>query len=207
MNDTGNDNPRLPDEGSESFSSLMEQVRLGSSDAAAQLWRQYGPYVIHAVRRSLHHRLRSRFDSQDFAQAAWASFFSELPDASQLDSPAALVSFLTTVARHKVIVEHRRQRGPERNIKRQRRLRRAGTNRRYADPKVPTPSQQASADEIVEKVIADQPPLYGRVVQLRLTGMGTGEIAEQEHTTTRTVRRVLAHLKRLLAKRWRDDRE
>lgn len=207
MDDIGNDKPRLPDDGAEQFSALMEQVRLGSHDAAEQLWRQYGPYVIHVVRRSLHHRLRSRFDSQDFAQAAWASFFGELPDASQLDSPSALVNFMCRVARNKVIAEHRRLHGPERNVKRQRRLRRARTNPSYVDPKLPTPSQQVVAHDIVEQLTADQPSLYRRVVQMRLKGMRTTEIAKQENTTTRTVRRVLAHVKRLLKKRWRDHGE
>jgi RNA polymerase sigma factor (sigma-70 family) len=207
MEDIGNDNPGLPCDGSQRFSELMEQVRLGSHEAAEELWRQYGPYVVHVVRRSLHHRLRPRFDSQDFAQAAWASFFADLPKAPQLDSPAALVGFLSRIARNKVIVEHRRLHGPERNIKRQRRMREPASNKRYVDPKLPTPSQQAAAEDIVEQVTADQPPLYGRVVQMRLDGMGTVEIARQENTTTRTVRRVLAHVKQLFARRLGDNRE
>jgi DNA-directed RNA polymerase specialized sigma24 family protein len=155
----------------------------------------------------LHHRLRPRFDSQDFAQAAWASFFADLPKAPQLDTPAALVGFLSRIARNKVIVEHRRLHGPERDLKRQRRLRRSASDRRDIDSKVPTPSQQAAAEDIVEQVTADQPPLYGRVVQMRLDGMGTVEIARQEHTTTRTVRRVLAHVKQLFVRRLRDHGE
>jgi RNA polymerase sigma factor (sigma-70 family) len=207
MEDIWNDNPGLPRDGSQYFSELMEQVRLGSHEAAEELWRRYGPYVVHVVRRSLHHRLRARFDSQDFAQAAWASFFAELPEAAQLDTPAALVSFLSRIARNKVIVEHRRSHGPERNVKRQRRLERSTADRRYIDPKLPTPSQQAVAEDIVEQVTADQPPLYGRVVQMRLDGMATIEIAKQENTTTRTVRRVLAHVKQLFVRRLRDHRE
>ncbi|HWB09355.1 MAG TPA: sigma-70 family RNA polymerase sigma factor [Pirellulales bacterium] len=207
MEKIGNDNPGLPGDGSGRFSELMEQVRLGSHQAAEELWRQYGPYVVHVVRRSLHHRLRARFDSQDFAQAAWASFFAELPRAAQLDTPAALVGFLSRIARNKVIVEHRRLHGPERNVKRQRQLRSSAADRRYVDPKLPTPSQQAAAEDMVEQVTADQPPLYGRVVQMRLDGMGTVEIARQENTTTRTVRRVLAHVKQLFVRRLRDHRE
>lgn len=207
MDDIGNDNPRLPEEGPDDFARLMAQVRFGSSEAAEQLWRKYGPYVVHAVRRSLHRTLRSRFDSQDFVQAAWASFFSDLPDTSRLDSPAALVSFLTTVARNKVVAETRRQRGPERSIQRQRRLRRPRTNQRYVDRKSPRPSQQVAAEDIVEQVIADQPDRYGRVVQMRLDGMDVSEIAEHENTTARTVRRVMSHVRELFAKQWRRNRE
>ena len=207
MEDIGNDNPRLPEETPEDFAALMAQVRFGSPEAAEQLWRKYGPYIVHAVRRSLHRRLRSRFDSQDFVQAAWASFFTDLPDASRLNSPAALVQFLTTVARHKVVAETRRQRGPRRSIQRQRSLRRPRTNQRYADRKSPTPSQQVSEEDFVEHIVADQPERYGRVVQMRLNGMDENEIAEQEKTTARTVRRVMADLRRLFTKHGRRNRE
>src|SRR5581483_2343423 len=86
MEDIGNENPGLPGDEARHFAELMDEVRLGSHEAAEELWRRYGPYVVHVVRRSLHHRLRARFDSQDFAQAAWASFFAELPRAERLDT-------------------------------------------------------------------------------------------------------------------------
>ena len=202
MDENGNEGPRLSDESQDNFASLMEQVRLGSPEAAAQLWRKYGPYVIYAVRRSLNQRLRSRFDSQDFAQSAWASFFTDLPDASRLESPAALVKLLTRMARNKVVSEDRRELAAKRKMNRQRGVRVANLERVH-DPRTPTPSQEATAIEIVEQVAADQPPKFGRVMQARLEGMDTAEIADLESMSERSVRRVLSRLRRLVAKRWR----
>jgi RNA polymerase sigma factor (sigma-70 family) len=196
-----------PDEGLAEFSALMEQVRLGSPQAAEQLWQKYGPYVVHVVRRSLHRRVRSQFDSQDFAQAAWASFFNHLPEARRFDTPGALVGFLSKLARNKVVTEHRRLHGTDRGVQLERRLDDSAAASEYIDARTPTPSQEAVADELVERLTAGQPPLYGRIVRMRREGFTAVEIAEREKTSTRTVRRVLTDLKKLLVKRWGGQRE
>lgn len=206
MDDVASTPPAQPDEGHKRFAALMEQVRLGSHQAAEELWREYGAYVVHIVRRSLHQRVRSQFDSQDFAQAAWASFFSRLPEAGQFDTPAALAGFLAKIARNKVITQHRRLHGPTRNVERERHLHHFETTDAMIDPRLPTPSQEAVADELAERLIADQPPLLGRIVEMRRAGLTAMEIAAREKTSTRTVRRALAHLKKLLAKQRRGAR-
>lgn len=206
MDDQPSTRPAQPDEGLKRFSALMAEVRLGSHEAAEELWKEYGDYVVHIIRRSLHQRVRSQFDSQDFAQAAWASFFSRLPEAGQFETPAALAGFLARIARNKVITQHRRLHGPTRNIERERRLDHYDTTDAMIDPRLPTPSQEAVADELVERLTAGQPPLLGRIVEMRRAGLSAAEIAEREQTCTRTVHRALARLKKLLAKRWRGTR-
>lgn len=206
MDDLPSTPPAQPDEGQKRFSALMEQVRLGSQQAAEELWREYGAYVVHIVRRSLHQRVRSKFDSQDFAQAAWASFFTRLPEASQFETPAALAGFLAKIARNKVITQHRRLYGPNRNVEREQPLDNYKTTDAMIDPRLPTPSQEAVADELVERLTEDQPPLFSRIVEMRRAGLTTLEIADREKTSERSVRRALARLKELLAERWRGAR-
>jgi hypothetical protein len=57
------------------FQTLLKGIRAGSQDAARQMLAIYGKHVLRVIRRRLHKRLRAKFDSGDFAQSVWASFF------------------------------------------------------------------------------------------------------------------------------------
>ena len=57
------------------FPSLMQQISMGSEDAAWELVERYGELIRRAVRRVLNKKLRSKFDSLDFVQLVWSSFF------------------------------------------------------------------------------------------------------------------------------------
>src|SRR5438105_7785266 len=91
------------------FEALMAKVRAGSNDAARELVNRFGPQIRRVVHRRLNARLRARYDSLDFMQAMWASFFAGEVDSNRLDTPEKLVSFLSGVARHKVVDAYRRR--------------------------------------------------------------------------------------------------
>src|SRR6202022_1858906 len=63
---------------------------------------RYGHHILHVVRRKLHSKLRPKFDSLDFGQDVWASFFAAEPHDQRFESPSALAAFLAQVARNKV---------------------------------------------------------------------------------------------------------
>src|SRR3954469_20772538 len=81
----------------------MARLRAGDPGALDALYREYGPFVRAAVRRQLHPRLRTRFDSLDFVQDVWASFLAIPADRYAFDNPQALLAFLTRMAHHRVI--------------------------------------------------------------------------------------------------------
>ena len=85
------------------FATLMEQARAGSQSALRDLVSKYGAHVLRVVRQKLNKALRPKFDSQDFVQAVWASFFAVLPDRYSFDRPEDLVALLTEMARNKVV--------------------------------------------------------------------------------------------------------
>ncbi len=62
-------------EARQSFRALFQQVLDGSEDAARRLHEEYGPYIAMAVRRKLPAQLRAKYDSLDFVQDVWLSFF------------------------------------------------------------------------------------------------------------------------------------
>ena len=87
MDETGE---LLPADDPTNFHDLMRRVRDGSEDAAWEFNRRYGGYIRRAVRRVLNPKLRSKFDSIDFVQLVWLSFFRMRDNADRFEKPQHL---------------------------------------------------------------------------------------------------------------------
>ncbi len=79
------------------FRTLMREAEAGSEDAARELYDTYMKYVLRCVRNRLWHRLRSKFDSQDFVQQVWASFFDDRGSLPDFQSPEDLIAYLQAI--------------------------------------------------------------------------------------------------------------
>ena len=101
------------------FRSLMRRVRAGSEEAAWELVREYGDAIRRTVRQSLHVTLRPKFDSLDFVQIVWKSFFCVPDNLHRFDSPQELVNFLVEMARNKVRIEARRLTAARNDLRRE----------------------------------------------------------------------------------------
>jgi RNA polymerase sigma-70 factor (ECF subfamily) len=181
-----------PDE----FRDLMQRVRDGSEDAARELLDRYGDHILRVVRRKLHRELRSKFDSVDFVQAVWASFFADVPQQGSFDRPQALIAFLVTLAQNKVIeVVRQRMKTQKYNINREKPLEAASPD---ADGAVasrdPTPSQVAIANDEWRRLLAELPDRYQRMLVLLREGHTQKDIARELGVNEKTVRRVLEKL-------------
>jgi RNA polymerase sigma factor (sigma-70 family) len=176
----------------------MNRLRYGDEEAAWELIDVYGPHILRVVRRDLNRRLRSRFDSADFVQAVWASFFRQPSQFRRLESPDDLLRLLLTVARNKVIDETRYRL----NTRKQ-------DVGREADPdfeldldelpsKTPRPSQVAVAREQWRRLLDAQPRVNRTVLEMRFAGASYEEIAAKLKIHERSVRKIveelLAHL-------------
>ncbi len=82
------------------FRQLLSRVADGDNEASAELVSEYGGHILKAVRRRMNRSLRDRFDSQDFEQAVWASFFGHISVVQRIDSSGELAGFLTRMARN-----------------------------------------------------------------------------------------------------------
>lgn len=178
------------------FAELMRQVRDGSEDAIRQLLDQYGDDVLRVIRRKLMKRLRTQYDSDDFYQAVWGSFFARRELLSQFDSPHQLMAFLRSMAGNKVIDEVRHRLRQKRTITREQPLDSDLRSNSGAIAQEPTPSEVAVAREQMDHLVEEQPSLYQRIVQLRVDGATYREIAEQTGMHERSVRRVMRRLSR-----------
>jgi RNA polymerase sigma-70 factor (ECF subfamily) len=179
----------------EEFTSLMQRVRAGSQEAAQLLVEQYGNHILRVVRRMLHRKLRSKFDSLDFQQDVWASFFADQPQKS-FDRPEALAAFLAKVARNKVLMAYRKRcRFQRHNVNREHSLDgSAACQAGNVAAREPTPSQLAVAQEQWEQLLQGHPPRHQRILILVRQGYTQQQIAQELGVDERTVRRVVRKL-------------
>ena len=177
------------------FSALMDELRGGSQEAAQRILEEYGPHVIRVIRRKLAKQMRTKFDSQDFAQAVWASFFSNIPEVSRMQDPKQLVAFLASMASNKVTDEVRRRLlSKKANVNREVSL--AGMTESQFHPRTATatPSEFAMANEQLDTLLDSQPAHYRRIVEMRRDGATYVEIAESLHLHEGSVRRIIDRL-------------
>ncbi len=171
----------------------LERVRQGSEDAAWDLIDVYGPHILRAVRRKLNPRMRPKFDSADFVQAVWASFFTSRSQILSFDQPEDLIAFLSAMAHNKVITEVRRRLIWEKyNVVREEPLH-DSTLPATIDPAgyQPTPSQVAVARERWQRIVAGQPDRHRQVLYMRYMGETYEDIAEKLGLHERTVRKIV----------------
>lgn len=177
------------------FADLMQRVCTGSQDASRELVERYGAHIIRIIRRKLHRSLRPKFDSVDFVQAVWASFFALPLDNYNFDRSEALVAFLMGLARNKV-VEAVRQRlqSQKYNVNRERSM--AGGLGAEAEvaARGPTPEEVAIARDEWDHLLHGQPAHYQQILVALRDGDTQQEVAQRLAVNERTVRRVLRKL-------------
>jgi RNA polymerase sigma factor (sigma-70 family) len=186
----------MPDEAQE-FADLMRRVREGDQQAAWDLLESYGSHLLRSVRRSLGREMRARYDSIDFVQVVWASFFREPEKLQRLTTPAELMAYLTALARNKVVSEVRETRAQKRDVRREIRLdaihRRDDSDLASRDP---TPSAVAIYRERWNRLVDGQPSMVKKVIERRVAGATYTEIAAELQIHERTARKVVERLLR-----------
>jgi RNA polymerase sigma-70 factor (ECF subfamily) len=178
---------------SDDFTALMQRLNEGSQDAARELFERYGPHIQRVVRRKLDRKLRSKFDSLDFVQDVWTSFFAARQGRREFDRPEALVAFLANMAYHKVIDAFRqRVQTRKHNVRREHSLEssRTGLGGNLVAQQ-PTPSQVVVAKERWEMMLQGQPAHYQDILRLLRQGNTHQEVADRLGLNEKTVRRVV----------------
>lgn len=188
-------NPNLDSQDAVSFRELTDRLKEGSEEAFLEILQDYSPYVMRSVRRSLDRRLRTRFDSQDFAQLVWMTVHEHRDRLAECRSPDSLVALLVTIAKRKVRHEFRRHLQAEKqNIGREHAIGNDSFVIPLPDHTAEHPSQVVIAQEQWNLMVSEEPEKYRRILELRRDGLTLGEIAEQVGVNERTVRRVIQKL-------------
>ena len=197
--------PNEPD-----ISDLIARAKAGDETAIREFLTRFEPEVRIMVRGRLPRMLRTQFDSMDFVQAVWQSFFADLRSSSsrQFENVHHLRGFLAGVARNKVYEEHRRlTRTKKHALAREQSLyvRRGSREVELAliSPE-PTPSQAVQASDRLAQLVARCSPLEAQVITLRRQEMTFDEIARRTGISERSVRRIIDEAReRMEARGWR----
>jgi RNA polymerase sigma-70 factor (ECF subfamily) len=180
---------------------LVERIRAGDAEAAAELVRRYEP----EIRRSIHHRLhdtrlRRAFDSMDICQSVLGNFFIYASThALEVDKPDQLLHLLVTMTRNKLrdAVRH------ERRAKRDSRRQVAGA--REMLQAVPghdaTPSRVVGARELLSRVRKYLPADDLYVAEERAAGREWADLAEEMGTTPEALRKRLSRALELVSRK------
>lgn len=176
---------------------LLGRIRDGDESAARELLARYESQVRLVVRRQLPRLLRSRFDSIDFLQSVWATFFRRLrAGPERFEDPRFLVSFLARVAKNKIIDEYRRAASRRQDIRREEPLSPAGQPSRELVADQDSASELAEANEAYDRLNDLLPEDRRGLLGLKLTGLSNRDIADRLGLSERTIRRVLEDLRR-----------
>lgn len=181
------------------FDGLICEVRKGSEIAIDQLVKRFGPQVLRKIRRNLHPKLRSKYDSLDFVQEVWKSFFTSNLKRMEFSSKEDLEKLLGRIAQNKIIDINRQRFGSTKySIHREETQEAchlifeelAGTDA--------TPSQIVMSSEEWDAALATQPPVYQQVLRLFAKGLTLEEIAIATDLATRSIRRIIGRFRMAL---------
>jgi RNA polymerase sigma factor (sigma-70 family) len=178
------------------FEVQMQRVRAGSQRAVRALLERYKLPIFRVIRRRLHKELRSRYDSEDFVQSVWRSFFAIPPDKFEFESPEGLQAFLIDMAGKKVIDAIRKRLGTQkRDPNRSKSLDgSAAAAAGRVSARTPTPSQEAMGNELLAHLLDGRPAHHQQILLLLRQGKTHVEIAAELGMTERSKRRLIREL-------------
>jgi RNA polymerase sigma-70 factor (ECF subfamily) len=187
---------------------LIARAEGGDNTAVRDFLGQFEHEVRIMVRGRLPKKLRGQFDSMDFVQSVWQSFFTDLrKNPREFDNIRHLRGFLAGVARNKVYEEHRkRTRTAKYALAREEPLylKRGGQELpRVLASREPTPSQALQAGDRLAQLTAGCEPRDVQIITLRHEGLTFEEIASRTGLHERAVRRVIEQARaRMEARGW-----
>ena len=176
---------------------FLARIRAGDQEAARELLARYEAEVRLVVRRQLPKLLRSRFDSIDFLQSVWGSFFRRVQAGpADFEDARHLVAFLAKAAKNKVIDEYRRAASRKQDMRREEPLA-AGDGGRGLD--LPdggdSPSDLAEAHEAFDRLRDLMPEGRRAILDLKAGGLSSREVGARLGLSERTVQRVIDDLR------------
>jgi RNA polymerase sigma-70 factor (ECF subfamily) len=194
------DRPKREDDDLWSF---LERIQAGDESAARELLQRFEPEVRLVVRRQLPRLLRSRFDSLDFLQSVWGSFFRRMREApTAFEDSRHLVAFLARAAKNKVIDEYRRAASQKQDMHREEPLWADGDRPRDVPDHADSPSELAQAREIFGRLRDLMPEERRTILELKAEGLSSRDIGARLGISERTVQRVLEDLRRRMESEW-----
>jgi RNA polymerase sigma-70 factor (ECF subfamily) len=189
--------------GESELTEFLRRIQAGDEGAARELLSRFEAEVRLVVRRQLPRLLRSRFDSLDFLQSVWGSFFRRMRTApTEFEDSRHLVAFLARAAKNKVIDEYRRAASRKQDMHREEPLWGDGLRPRDVPDPTDSPSEVAQAHEVLGRLRELMPEDRRSILEMKAEGLSSKDIGERLGISERTVQRVLEDLRRRMETEW-----
>jgi RNA polymerase sigma factor (sigma-70 family) len=191
---------------SEPLTSLILGLRAGDPGAAEAVFALYAQKLTRFAEQHLSAKLAGRLDGSDVVQSVFRTFFRRSAEGEfRIDSTAQLWQLLVKITLMKARAKARHHTAEIRSVQAE-----AGGD---AEPWLvaavshePGPLEAVMLVDQIETMLDGLPPLYCHVLDLRLQGCGSKEIASRLDVSRQTVHRVLNLLQSRLERESADAR-
>ena len=172
---------------------LLDAYRAGSESAAGEMFDRYVDRLTQLARARLSAKLARRVDADDVVQSAYRSFFiAARGDRFALQASGDLWKLLARITLHKLYRQAAHHTADKRTMQREQPVTEDRGNSE------PSPEEAVALADQIEDLMRRLDPLTRQVLELRLQGRSTREIADEIDKTDRTVRRMLGTIRRLI---------
>lgn len=181
------------------FDRLMDRLRRGDEDAAAEVFHRFAQRLIALARSHLHSFVRTRVEPEDVIQSVFRSFFTRFESGQfQLGDWDNLWTVLTLITVRKCANRLEFWQAAKRDPQREANPSRQGDLLEEALSREPMPSEAAILSETVEQLMKNVSDQERSILTLHLQGCDIAAISAQVQRTERTVRRSLEQVRRTL---------
>lgn len=188
---------------------LVSDYQAGSESAARDLFDKYCERLMKLAKRRIGQRMASRFDPEDVIQSAFRTFFTRVKnDEFTFEAEDDLFKLLVRLTVRKTLrrIEHHSAAKRNPNLEAAQRTDDVEPFSLVASQTV-TPDMEVALIDEFQDFIGNLPELDRKVIELKIQGYSTVEIAEQVGSYERKVRRVLERIEKLSGAADTEERE
>ena len=188
---------------------LVSNYQAGSESAARDLFDKYCERLMKLAKRRIGQRMASRFDPEDVIQSAFRTFFTRVKnDEFTFEAEDDLFKLLVRLTVRKTLrrIEHHSAAKRNPNSEAAQRTDDIEPFSLIASRAV-TPDMEVALIDEFQLFIGDLPELDRQVIELKIQGYTTVEIAEKVGSYERKVRRVLERIEKMTGAEGADSEE
>lgn len=178
---------------------LIRRLRSGSDTAAREVFDRYVERLLLLSKRRIGQRMNSRVDPEDVVQSVFRTFFTRMKkDQFEVGAEDDLFKLLVRITVHKTLRQIAHHKAAKRDPSQE-----AGHGDdahemlMQAMDSEPSPETVVTFMDQLEHFLGRLPPQDRQILELRVQGFSTDEIAEQIGSYDRKVRRVLERIRAL----------
>lgn len=178
---------------------LVNDFQDGSESAARELFDKYCERLLRLAKRRIGQRMASRFDPEDVVQSAFRTFFTRVRnDEFEFAHEDDLFKLLVRLTVRKTLRRIQYHRADKRNPEAEAGNQADGSEIfNHVASQEPTAEVEVALLDEFEKFVGQLPELDRQVLELKVQGHSTVEIAERLGTYDRKVRRIIERLEEM----------